>query len=1229
MKYKLLEQIWYMTKLVFYGTVIQCFMLTILLAADINAQRKSIDEIYLDINLNNSSVKHAFKVIEKETGLYFAFSDSSIDKGIKIDYSSNGASLRNVLRYLSKNSGLQFKRVNETINVSKKTGNTEAVTEIITPQSQTREITGKVVTSEDDSGLPGVNVIIQGTSTGTVTDVEGNYKIDIPEEGARLEFSSVGYLKEIVEVGTRSIINISLAPDITQLSEIVVIGYGTREKKDLTGAVSFMDSKDIEKSNFMGADMAMQGQMAGVLVQTTSGNPQDRPNILIRGQNTWNRTQPLYVIDGIPITEFGSGFEGGGTEGARARDIQGPVNILTLINPADIESISVLKDASAAAIYGVRAAAGVVLITTKKGSQGKAKIDFNYRTGIKNIPNKPSLLNVPQYTQLYQESHLNRPDIINQMPLVFNPSDTVARGPYDAYLGGRPTIDWQTPMINKNARLTDIGAKIYGGTEGADYYLGTGYSYQEGPFINNFMERYSLSGNLNARAGKHFEAGTTFRLTYMESLDQSPGFDNARSAPPWQPLTLKDDYYSGNIPDEINNYGYATTIDTTSSPNPIHPNFGGSGQSDLTPIYNMTNTRKYGPESASNYLARNDTKLYERKYQYYRAIGSVFAAVKFLDGFKLKGSYSFDWYYQRRNQWTSINRGWFGETTANFWDAGDKSGTTKGEYGERHIRNYNLTGEITLNYNKSFGDHNLDVILGFMDQQYGMQMASAGSGQIPIDDPDRRYVIEATSYTNKGGTDYYNGALQGYIGRISYNYAGKYYADATVRRDGSFRFSPDYRWGTFPSVALAWRMSSENFMDGVPWLNDLKIRGGWGQLGNQDTRDFAYLSLINDNPQYSFGSVSGAGGIGSVLNGITLPDFPVEDLSWETTTTTNIGFDAILLRNRLNVTIEWYNKLTTDILQSAELAPTVGNGIDPILNLAKVRNNGFEFQFGWNDNIGDVGYFVNANFTTVNNEVLEVYNDQPFGGNSGRIEVGYPMHYLYGYKIGGIFQNQAEVTAYQAEYEDQLANSALVSPGDMWFQDLRGPANDEERFYSETPDGVVNTNDRVYIGNTIPEYFYGLNLGVSWKGFDIAFFFQGIGGLDKYNWELAGGVAMSGMGNNQWTNTLNRWTPSNMNVWDPNNKANSLPRAVRNDPGSNNRFSNRFVESASYMKLRDITLGYTLPSEMLTNINWLERLRIYVSGQNLWTVTNWSGIDPENNNIPIPIVLSTGLNVTF
>jgi TonB-linked SusC/RagA family outer membrane protein len=1222
MKSKLLRQVIEMSKITLYGFAIQCILYGVIVAGDLNAQNpdKSIQEIYISLDVNNVPLRQVLYQIEAKTGFVFAYNLDKNDLNHKVSLNVRKSDLASVLMQISKDSNLKFKRINNNIHIGvRKKFESVQIEEKINQQELT--ITGQVTSSEDNIGLPGVNVIVQGSTNGTITDVDGNYTISDVPEGATLEFSSVGFIREIVDVGTRTVINISLVPDVTQLSEIVVIGYGEREKKDLTGAISVMDEKDIQKSIAMAPEFAMQGQMAGVLVTSPSGLPTDRPTVRIRGVSSFGNgiNDPLYVIDGVPITEFGAGAE---QSAAVVRDIRGNVNVMSMINPDDIQSISVLKDASAAAIYGVRAANGVILITTKKGRQGKAKVDFNYRVGIQNFVDTYSVLNTQQYTQLYQESFGANPNF--GLPGYFNPDSVNTVNRYDAYLGDKPTFDWQDPFINKSAINTDANVKVYGGTESTNYYVSAGYAYIEAPIKTNTQERYSFATNVSTKVARWIEAGLNYRLSYSQVQDQATTLNASISAPPWQPLLIGDDYY--RIGDEVEDkYGYATASEPTYTPNTDHPQF--EGDNPDVPPYNVTWAQKYGAEQSGNRLTEIDTRLNEDYYNILRNIGTAYLKLTLYKGLTLKGSVSMDYYHNQRERWGSRDNPYYSPTPGNPYATGD--GSSLGNISYRNSWNHNMVSEVTLDWNESFGDHNINVTLNVMDQKYGYRILGNSTEQVTQEDPDKRQIVESEDYTIIG--EYRDeSALQGYMARASYNYASKYYVDATVRRDGSSKFAPDYRWGTFPSFALAWRMSGENFMSNIRWINDFKWRLGWGQLGNQETKSYAYLSTVNRNPQLAYGSELGDG-YGFRTNGLFLPDFPTLDLSWETSTTTNIGFDGMFLDNRLTATVEYYNRLTEDILQQAAFAYSVGNYNNPIINIASVRNNGFEFQVGWRDKIGDIEYYVNGNLTTVHNEVVEVWNDQPLGGSEDRIEEGYPVNYLWGFKVGGIYQSDSEVEERQSQISDNQTEPTLVSAGDMYFLDVHGNPDPENGydFYSPDPDGEINLNDRTYLGNTIPEYYYGFTLGLNWKGFDVSGFFQGIGGVYKYNWALNSGVEMASQGNNQWINVLNRWTESNKHEWDANDPANALPRAVRGDPAGNNRFSSRFIEKAGYLRLRNLTVGYQVPKTLLGQSGYIERVRLYVSGSNLMTLTKWSGIDPENDEIPIPVTWSFGVNATF
>ncbi|MCU0352392.1 MAG: TonB-dependent receptor, partial [Cytophagales bacterium] len=1078
------------------------------------------------------------------------------------------------------------------------------VSQTAEPYYLTVAVSGRV-TDDKGEGLPGVTVIEKGTTNGTTTDATGNYRISVLGEATVLVFSFVGYVTEEVTVGSRTQIDVQLLADIKSLSEVVVIGYGEREKKDLTGAVSSMGSKEIEKSVSMAPEMAMQGRMAGVFVSTPGGTPNARPLVRIRGVGTLGNAEPLYVIDGVPVTEFGNN-----TESGVVGDIRGTVNVLNLINPNDIESISVLKDASAAAIYGVRAANGVILITTKKGKVGRPKVELSATTGVQNI-SQYQVLNTQQYAALYQDAYANEPVLRQGVAVPIGSTD--ALGPqFDPgspqYLGNRPTADWQGELVNRNASMQDYSLRVSGGSEATTYYVSGGYSRTESPLKNNYMERYSFATNVNSKISKVFSVGVTYRFAYTNTLDNTRGDMGIFSAPPWQPV------YDPNGPD-----GFAPAVAMTFTPNPAYnPTLIESG-----PAFNSSSRMLWGPETRFNPLglaAFSDTR-----FMLIRNLGSAFFQVEPIQGLRFKGTFSGDWYYNRRRSWADHRGIVFSQTPGNPFDGQD--GTSVGTYGERYSQNYNLVKEFSINYVKAFGDHNVDVLLNAMDQSYGFVFTQAGTSQVDSRLPSVRNVSGPNQFTNVQSFRE-PAALQGYLGRVSYRFRDKYYIDATVRRDGSARFAPGFRWGTFPSVAVAWRLSSESFFQNIPFVNDLKLRAGYGSLGNQETGNFLFLSRVLTSSDYAFGSGNG-NATGNVQLGAALPDFPVRDLTWEISRTTNVGIDGIAWNNRLSFTFEYYNRLTSGILQSVPLPAAAGIQNQPVLNVASVRNSGVEVALGYNQTVGDFSFNVSANLTTVRNRVESVFRDAPTGGEFGRIEEGFPINYIWGYQVGGIFQTQAEIDTWRARYTDanigqNKTNPAAgyqYKPGDMWFRDVNGaPAAGQVR--NPTPDSLINANDRTYLGKTIPGFFYGINLGASYKGIDLSLFFQGVGDVQAINNARWRGEGMNGRGVNQWASTLDRWTPQN--------PSSTMPRAAFQDPAQNTRFSSRWVESAAFMRLKNIQLGYTLPKPLLNRLGFIENLRIYVAATNLLTFTRWTGLDPEERGgIPPTRVVNLGLNAAF
>lgn len=1063
------------------------------------------------------------------------------------------------------------------------------LTAITGAYAQSNTITGKVTDEESGEAFPGVTVVVKGTTNGTVTDIDGNYKLTVDEDAGTLVFSFVGYRTEEIAIGGRSVIDLEMSPDVQALSEVVVIGYGERERQDVVGAISDVDSEELTKSPSISPDLAMQGRMAGVFVSTPSGNPLERPTVQIRGVNTFGYTDPLYVIDGVPVFEGGAGDPSAGIQ-----DIRSPVNILSLINPNDIESISVLKDAAASAIYGVRAANGVVLITTKKGAKGKPKVDVSAFRGVQNVPNDIDVLTTPQYVALYQEAYANNP--ATDLDPEFDPASP-------EYLGNRGTYDWTSPLLNKNAIMEDYSIRISGGNESTKYYTSAGYSKTEGVLKENALERYSLAMNVNSKISKIIETGVTYRLGFSDANNNSSSdLGSMYIAPPWQPV------YDPNHPT-----GLSPVVDLTYEPNPDY----NPDQRNPGPSFNLINTDLlHGPATRTNPLGRQATS--ENTYTILRNLGNAYLQIEPLKGLRIRGNLSGDWYSNEKRSWAEYSGVVFNQTPGNHYAGHD--GDAVGRFGRRDSRNWNLQKQLIISYNKAFGDHNFDITLAGEDQYTKWTFRDVSTSQVNYGWEEARNVREGVHPAYRGGfTGFQEYSMQGYMGRLSYKFRDKYYLDATLRRDGSSRFAPENRWETFPGVAVAWRISSEDFMQPVGLISDLKLRASWGTLGNQETtRGFAYLALVEQRVKYAFGA--DPGGLGTKLFGAAIPGLANEDLSWETVETANIGFDAGFWDNRIRLTAEYYNKTTSDIIQRVNLPANTGIQEQVDLNVASVRNRGIELVLGYTQIFGGLKINASANLTTVDNEVLTLNNGKAFNDQNGnRIEEGYPIGYLRGYKVGGIFQSQEEIDEWSNTYTDNVG-SGNPQPGDMYFQDLEGePEAGQQR--NPVPDNVVSPNDRVYLGKTIPGYFYGLNVGATLKGFDLNIFFQGVGDVQKVNRMRQNGEGMGSNGANQWATTLDRWTAE-----DP---STVMPRAVRQDPNQNGRFSDRWVEDAGFLRLKNVQLGYSLPGNLLSNIGFIERFRIYATGVNLATFTDWTGLDPENDFTPPTRQFLLGFNATF
>jgi TonB-linked SusC/RagA family outer membrane protein len=1160
------------------------FVIILLTCLHVSATGYS-QEARLTLDMRQVTIGKVLKAIEMRTDYHFVYSSNLFPADLLVNVSVKEKPVSDIVAHVLEGTGFTFKKIDDLIVLTSRgpAGNADI------------EVKGRVFASATSEPLAGVTVTVDKTAVATVTDAKGEFTIKSPNNGV-LVFSSVGFITQRIEIGGRTSLDIGLKEASKDLNQVIVVGYGTRQQKDVISAISTIGPTDIEKSTAITPELAMKGQMAGVNVVSGGGDPSARPTVRIRGVSTFNFADPLYVIDGVPIAEGGAGATVDAVNDPTRRT---PVNIYTIVNPDDIASITVLKDAAAAAIYGVRAGNGVILITTKSGKKGPVHVDVNTLDGVQKVPRTFKVLNTQQYTNFYTTAYNAFPSLSTggtALPIGQSPTFGPFWDPTSSqYLGNSPTYNWQQAVINHHSQLQNYDIRVSGATDNTNYNFSFGYSNNDGPIIGSNVQRYSVSTNVVSRVGKYIETGVNIRLIqeYILGNQGSGGNDlSAFQAPPWQPIYSKS-----------NQYGFAPLYALTA---PITPT-----TFSYNNLYGETYTmyQNIGGELATN----------QQKYKNQTAIGSGYLQIQPIAGLKIKGTFSGQQYAIDGNDYTDFNNWEYGQTPANPYSGvpSPNAATTPDALQLSTATTTNIIEAGNLDYQHDFGKHHIDFTADASHQDWTWYTTLIHSF-VYSSDPSLHY-FNAQGTEQGAYLENQHRVYVGYLGRLSYNYNGKYYIEGVVRRDGSSAFAPGHQYGTFPSASAGWRISKEDFMKSLFWLQDLKIRGSYGSLGNdQTTGGWQYLSVANVNPpSYTLGPGTQTNNVGTAFG-----NFANTSLTWEKVQSGNIGFDATFL-NGFSLTMDWYHKITNGIIQNTTLTPSSGIQEPANINIAKVLNEGIELQAGYNQNIGQVGISVSANFATVHNEVLALNGNSAIrvsGYNGGQnLQVGLPIGFIYGYKVGGIFQNAAQIAKYDGTVTDKV--SVQQAPGDMWFQNLYGQPTVGSTAQNPVKDSVVDANDQTNIGNTIPKYTYGFTLSANYHGFDASVFFLGVGDVKKYNAVRAAAEGMNSNGRNQWTTVLDAWTPTNTNT--------SMPRAVYQDPNGNTRVSDRFVESAAFFRLGSVQVGYNLPKKWLNGTKSFQGLRLFVEGINLFTVTKYTGLDPENDTNPSTRQFLGGIRASF
>ena len=1075
----------------------------------------------ITLNLEHVTVLDVLEAIESKTEFNFFYNSTDFDLSRRVTAKVNKESINYILDELFKNRKILHDVTDKQIVLYPNPNPIVSSTLSKAEKVEVKEIKGEV-TDTQGTPLPAVSVVIVGTQKGTETDFDGNFTIDA-NEGDVLEFSYIGMKTVRVTVGTDSYIRVQLQDDAASLDEVVVVGYGQQKKVNLTGAVGVVTSKEIENKPVTNISSALQGIVPGVTIIQNSGQPgKDGAQIRIRGIGSLNSSvSPMVLVDGIQSS-------------------------MNDIDPNDIASISILKDAASAAIYGVRAANGVVLITTKKGGDRPLKLSYNSYLGWQKTTREPEKFSSAEYAELYNEALVN-----SGKPALWSVSDiTKFRDGSD--LDNFPNTNWRDLLYTESGVQQQHHLNINGGNEISQYSFSLGYFNQEGLIKNTAKKRYNLRANFNHKLSEKLDVGMNLSYSLTNTIEPTNPFSEelgqiirqVNRIAPWVPYKYSD-----------GSYGYI------GDGNPIAWLDNG-GTSDAKKLRNTI-------------IVHGDYKL--------------------LKGLKARGVLSYRTLSDVDEAFTK---------NIQFYDFISKEPSfTQGPNMQNDYRANasTLVLRYLLMYEKEKNDHHIKILAGYEQESYRLDFTRAIR---------KDFLNNELTEINAGSTEGQVGegsgeelALESYFGRINYGYKDRYLLEANLRRDGSSRFTEENRWGVFPAVSAGWRVSEEDFMQEIDYVSNLKLRASWGLLGNQQTTGYyPSISSVSLGQDYNFG--------GSIASGASVTTPGNRDIQWEATETYDIGLDLAMFNNRLTFSTDYFKKTTTDILLDLPVSGIFGLDA-PIQNAGTVENKGFEFQVGFKGQMDEFKYNISSNLSFIDTEIIDLKGIDPVVRSGGRTvwEVGLPINTFYGYESMGIFNTNEEVVSHATQRSG-------TGPGDIRYRD-------------QNNDGKINGDDRVGIGSWDPGITYSTNISLNYKVFDFSMFLQGVGDVKGYVWGEALG-RMEGYTSNPLTIHKDRWTP--------NNHSNKFPRLltssyIQNDPGSTP--SDFWIQDASYLRLKNLQIGYNIPTSFLKTLN-ISKFRFYYSGQNLLTFTNFlDGFDPEapagtrGSYYPQVKTHSLGINVIF